>query len=54
MDTTPSNFINCFQSTSTETNNKLKVNYTSKCKNIDEILANSSKTNVEKGILKAQ
>ena len=50
MDTTPSYFINCFQSTSTETANKLRVNYKSKCKNIEEILANSSKSNAEKGI----
>lgn len=54
MDTTPSYFINCFQSTSTETDNKLRVNYTAKCKNIEEILVNSSKANVEKGMLMNQ
>ena len=38
MDCTPNDYENCFQNTSSETQIKLKVNYTKNCNNIDSIL----------------
>ena len=38
IDCTPSKYNLCFQNTSSEVQNKLKVNYTSNCNNIDLIL----------------
>lgn len=51
LDMTPTTYTNCFQKTSTETENKLKINYTSNCTNIDEIISVSHYTNAVKGEL---
>jgi len=51
IDSTPTNYINCFQNTSTGIDDKIVVNYTANCKNIDVILSNSYNTNAKKGQL---
>lgn len=51
LDTTPTIIENCFQNTSSATESKLILNYTSNCSNVDSIISHSTGTAVQKGNL---